>query len=169
MQAGLPAFAEAAALRLRFWTRRRRGRRALRRALSGCLPALGRAGATEAGLRAARARFLLACLDLLEQAAQSRPDLAAHREELAALAALARRALAGDAGAAATLRDREQEAMGLPAPAGFAARVPGRAVWLAAIAAELPADEGEAAVMLVNDLAVLGRDLPLRALRAAAG
>ncbi len=35
------------------------------------------------------------------------------------------------------------------------------------MAAEVPDQEGPAAVMLVNDLAALGRDLPLRAFRAA--
>lgn len=47
--------------------------------------------------------------------------------------------------------------------------VPGRVIWLAAMAARVPDQEGPAAVMLVNDLAAVGQDLPLRAFRKAAG
>jgi hypothetical protein len=45
--------------------------------------------------------------------------------------------------------------------------VPGRIVWLAAMAATVPLEEGPAAVMLANDLAALDIALPLRTLQAA--
>ncbi len=56
-----------------------------------------------------------------------------------------------------------------PAPCAGLAHVPGRVVFLAAMAAQMPEEEGAAAVMLVNDLAAVDPDLPLRALQAALG
>ena len=111
--------------------------------------------------------FLHACLDLVEQAA-ARPDLAAVRGALPGLCARARAAIAGTCddrpvnNAAARWR-------GLPGAAGCAASVPGRVVFLAAMAAQLPCEQGGAAVMLVNDLAAVDPAYPQQAWRSAAG
>jgi hypothetical protein len=107
--------------------------------------------------------FLHACLDQLEQAA-ARPDLAP--AGLPGLCALARAAINGDAddrpvnAAAAALR-------GLPGPAGWAAAVPGRVVFLAAMVAQLPEEQEGAAAMLVNDMAAVDAAMPRRAWQAA--
>ncbi len=109
--------------------------------------------------------FLLACLDLLEQAA-ARPRLAPVRAVLPGLCALARTAIAGDCddrpvnAAAAAARE-------LPGVCSAAASVPGRAVWLAAMVAQVPDEQGAAAVMLVNDLAAVDAGFPLQAWQAA--
>jgi hypothetical protein len=109
--------------------------------------------------------FLLACLDLLEQAA-ARPRLAPLGDVLPGLCALARTAIAGDCddravnAAAAAARE-------LPGVCSAAASVPGRAVWLAAMAAQVPDEQGAAAVMLVNDLAAVDAGFPLQAWQAA--
>ena len=63
---------------------------------------------------------------------------------------------------------RALESLPDPVPWGIA-QVPGRAVFLAAMAAQMPSEAQAAAAMLVNDLATLGRDLPRAALEAAAG
>ena len=107
--------------------------------------------------------FLHACLDQLEQAA-ARPDLAP--AGLPGLCALARAAIDGDAddrpvnAAAKALRE-------LPGAAGWVASVPGRVVFLAAMVARLPEEQGGAAAMLVNDLAAVDAAMPLRAWAAA--
>jgi hypothetical protein len=49
------------------------------------------------------------------------------------------------------------------------AALPGRVVFLAAMAEHMPDEAPAAAAMLVNDLATLGFDLPRLALEAAAG
>lgn len=109
--------------------------------------------------------FLHACLGLLEQAADRR-DLAAVRPALPGLCALARTAIAGDAddrpvnAAAAALRN-------LPGPAGWAASVPGRVVFLAAMVAHLPQEQAGAAAMLVNDMAAVEAAMPLQAWETA--
>lgn len=109
--------------------------------------------------------FLHACLVLLEQAAD-RPELAAVRPALPGLCALARTAIAGDAddrpvnAAAAALRN-------LPGPAGWAASVPGRVVFLAAMVAHLPQEQAGAAAMLVNDMAAVEAAMPLQAWETA--
>jgi hypothetical protein len=110
--------------------------------------------------------FLLACLDVWQQAVLSRPDLAVLRAEAEALGRLARAAVDGDLDDR-PINARAADLIGLPGLAGFAARVPGRVAWLAAMAASLPDEEGAAAVMLVNDLAAIDFDLPLRAWRMA--
>lgn len=94
--------------------------------------------------------YLHACLDQLAGAAP----------ELAGLCDLARAAVDLDADD----RPVNAAAVGM---AGFAALVPGRVVWLAAMAGS--AEEAGAAAMLANDLAAVGRDLPLRAWDAALG
>lgn len=107
--------------------------------------------------------FLFACLDLLEQAA-ARPRLAPVRDALPGLCALARTAIAGDCDDrpvnAAAARER-------PGVCSAAASVPGRAVWLAAMVAQVPDEQGAAAVMLVNDLAAVDAGFPLQAWQAA--
>ena len=109
--------------------------------------------------------FLFACLDLLEQAA-ARPRLAPVRDALPGLCALARTAIAGDCddrpvnAAAAAARER-------PGVCSAAASVPGRAVWLAAMVAQVPDEQGAAAVMMVNDLAAVDAGYPLQAWQAA--
>lgn len=108
--------------------------------------------------------FLRATLDLVEQAAL-RPDLAPVRTALPGLCALARQAIDGPCddrlvnAASAALR-------ALPGPAGWAASVPGRVVWLAAMA-QVPEEQGGAAVRLANDLAAVDEKLPLLAWQAA--
>ncbi|SFK78091.1 hypothetical protein [Falsiroseomonas stagni] len=114
----------------------------------------------DAALRA----FLDACLDLLDEALPPGDASAA----IMALSAMARAEIAGACDDRAILA-REESLMDQPAPIPFAATVPGRVVWLAAMAARVPDQEGPAAVMLVNDLAAVGQDLPLRAFRKAAG
>ena len=145
----VPRWAAAVAARLEFLPRRRRSR----------VPVAG---------HTTRLRpFLTACLDLWQQAVATRPELAELRGEAGKLYDLARAALDGD------LDDRAINTlaaglMGLPGVAGFAARVPGRVVWLAAMAASLPEEEGAAAAMLVDDLATIDPKLPLRAWRMVA-
>jgi hypothetical protein len=109
--------------------------------------------------------FLQAVLDLLETAA-ARPELAAVRDVLPGLCRLAREAIAADCD------DRPVNAAadrwrGCALPAGAAASVPGRVVWLAAMEAQVPDEQGVAAVMLVNDLAAVDPAFPARAWRAA--
>lgn len=94
--------------------------------------------------------WLHACLD----------EVVAAAPEVAGLCALARVAIDGDGDDRAV----NAAAAGM---AGFAALVPGRAVWLAAMAAQVPAEEGAAAARLADDLAAVGRALPLRAWDAA--
>lgn len=108
--------------------------------------------------------FLCACLDLLEEAL---PQGAA-RDDILAMATMARAEIAAGCDDRAILA-REEALMDQPAPIAAAAMVPGRVVWLAAMAAQVPDQEGPAAVMLVNDLAAAGSALPLRALVRAAG
>ena len=142
----VPRWAAAVATRLAFLARRHRSR----------VPLPGRA----TPLRP----FLVACLDLWEHAVAARPELAALRAEAGILAGMARAAIDDDPDDR-PINARTADLMGLPGVAGFAARVPGRVVWLAAMAASLPEEEGAAAVMLVNDLASIDLDLPLRAWR----
>lgn len=149
----MPAWLEAAAQRLHFMARRRRGRRQAGRRLATALALLRQQAVGPEGEAAVLARFLRACLDLLE----ARPGVAAH-------IALARDALAGDRTALRRLEALEPE----PGADDWAACVPARIAWLEAVAREVPEEEGPAAAMLVNDLAAAGRDLPLRALEAAA-
>jgi hypothetical protein len=111
--------------------------------------------------------FLYACLDLVVERADTDPDLAELRKDLSTLDALARTALAGDCDDRPLLA-REDALIGRHGKQGWAARVPGRVVWLAAVTAQVPDEEGAAATMLTNDLAAVGIDLPLRALQAAA-
>jgi hypothetical protein len=92
--------------------------------------------------------YLHACLDQVREAAP----------ELAELCDLARAAVDRDADDRAV----NAAAAGLP---GFAAMVPGRVVWLAAMVGS--AEEAGAAAMLANDLAAVGMTLPLRAWDAA--
>lgn len=112
-------------------------------------------------------RFLSACLTLFEDAVATSPGLAAGRAELLDLSAMARQALAEGHDDRAVIR-RAAPLMNQPLPIGVAAHVPGRVIWLAAMAAEVPSEESAAATMLVNDLAAVGGHLPLRALREAA-
>lgn len=127
---------------------------------AGALAALcGRADALPA--------FLGACLDVLEEEA-SHPKLSACRDDLAELCALARSALASDCDDR-PVNARLDTMAPRPGAEGFALLVPGRVVWLAAMAAQVPEQEGAAAAMLVNDLAAAGAELPGRAAERAAG
>jgi hypothetical protein len=110
--------------------------------------------------------FLRACLDELAAAARARSDLSGIRGELDMLCGLARTALDTDCDDRPLLA-RESALTALPGPAGWSAiRVPGRVVFLAAMVATLPDEECPAAVMLINDLAAVDFDMPLRALQA---
>lgn len=163
----LPEWAAAVAQRLAFFARGQPRRRAAMRALARTLAALRRRCVEPGGAERVLAEFLEACLVLVTAAVAVRPDLAGLRLGLAGLCALARAELVGGKddrpllAAEAPLRD-------LPGAAGAAAGVPGRAVFLAAVAG-LPEEAGPAAVMLVNDLAATGWDLPGAALEVAAG
>jgi hypothetical protein len=155
--AALPLWAEAVAIRLRFFARdgTDEALAAFRRSVSGP------DGARMLG------RFLRACLDLIEERA-ARADLAEHRDDLVLLCGLVRTALAGDLDDRPLLA-RTRALMDAPGPVAWVACVPGRVVWLAAMAASVPDEEGAAAVMLVNDLAAADAALPLRAIAATAG
>ena len=165
---GLPGWAAAVAWRLDFFARGKPGARRQRRALRRTLAALPSRMATPEGGRVALMAFCEACLALAESAIAARSDLASFRPAFANLCALARAELAGGADdrpllvAAQALED-------LPHPLPWAADVPGRVVFLAAMAARMPSEEAGAAAMLVDDLASLGRDLPGAALEVAAG
>jgi len=166
--AGLPPWATSVAVRLAFFARQRGGTAADDRQLLETLDALRRRTAEPAGDDRALRHFLDACLALLADTAATHPALGAIRDDLAALTCLARTAIEGDCDDRPLL-ERERALEELPGAVAFAAsRVPGRVVWLAAMAAQVPDEEGAAAAMLVNDLAAVGADLPLRALQAAA-
>jgi hypothetical protein len=159
-----PAWAEAVASRLAFFARGRPGARRERRALRRLLRDLRRRAAAPGGPEAALAAFCGACLALAEAAVAARPDLAGFRAAFAHLCGLARAELAS----ACDDRPLLAAVAALPDPVPWpAAQVPGRVVFLAAMAAQVPDAEAEAAVMLVNDLVALGRDLPGAALAAA--
>lgn len=106
--------------------------------------------------------FLQACLDLLEQATV--PGLPAGA--LAGLCALARTAIAGDADDR-PVNAASAEWRNLPGAAGWAAAVPGRVVFLAAMVAHLPDEQAGAAVRLLNDMASVDDTMPLAAWRLA--
>ena len=163
--ADLPGWARAYADRVLGLARRRRGLRRTRRALGDALAVLRlRAMTAEGEARALRA-VLDACLDLFEKSVVTRPAFLPFLAEARALCALARAELDGGADDRALLA-RQDAWPAMPAEVFFALRVPGRVVFLAALARGLPAEAPTAAVMLVNDLATLRRDLPLRALEA---
>jgi hypothetical protein len=134
--------------------------------LTTTLNVLHRLAAEPGGSDRVLQRFLRACLALFGEAAGTRPDLAGIREELQALCGLALTALDSDCDDRPLLA-RERGLVDLPGLLGYVARVPGRVVWLAAMAANLPEEEGAATVMLIDDLRTVDLDLPLRALQAA--
>lgn len=165
----LPAWAVAYASRVWFHVRQRRTRRARTRALLPLLACL-RARTTEPGGTDRALHALLdACLELVAAAARTRPDLAPFRDELDTLCSMARAELAGACDDRALLARQYAWPPGMAGRAYAAGCVPGRAVFLAAVAARLPDEQGAAAVMLANDLAGVHRDLPLRALGMALG
>jgi hypothetical protein len=162
----LPAWAASVAARLAFFARDHRGRPFADHALMTTLAALHECTAAPADNNRVLQRFLRACLTLFAEAAGARSDLAGFHKELEALCDLARQALDSDCddrrvNARAREFDDHRGAM------CWVAHVPGRVVFLAAMAAQMPEEEGGAAVMLVNDLAAVDPDLPLRALQAA--
>ncbi|MBR0657079.1 hypothetical protein [Plastoroseomonas arctica] len=165
--AELPAWAEAVARRVTFLAQgtpgARRQRRALRRALRDLHPRLTAPG----GDAEAADAYCHASLELAEAAVAVRPDLADIRPAFARLCVMARAELAGsrdDRGLLAEL-NRLEDPGGLP---HGLMRVPGRVVFLAALAGTSPEDAAGAAAMLASDLASLARDLPCAALVAAA-
>lgn len=157
-----PDWLAAVDQRLRWLARRRRGRTVMLRRLARAMASLPQGDPT------LLERFQHACLHELEGAMTEKPALMPAREELAQRLVLARAALAGDDAARRTLERREDE-MFLGGAAFGAGRVPGRAVWLAAMAAAAPEEVMPAAVMLVNDMQTIARDATLRALEAMAG
>jgi hypothetical protein len=164
----LPRWAAAVAARLEFFAGgtpgARRRRCALRRTLAALRPRL----AAPDGTGAAFGAFCEACLALAESALAARRDLAPFRPVFAHLCALARAELAGGADDRPLLAAaRGLESLHQPLP--WAAAIPGRVVFLAAMVARMPSEEAAAATMLVNDLAALGCDLPGAALEVAAG
>lgn len=112
--------------------------------------------------------FLGACLVQLMRVAAIKPELNDIQPDLAALCTVARTALVTDLDDREVLR-RAGNLVDLPGQAGFAARVPGRVVWLAAMAASVPEEAAAAAAMLADDLAAVDPSLPLAALRDAIG
>jgi hypothetical protein len=105
-------------------------------------------------------QFLQRCLDLVSGTAAGQPGIDV-------LCELARAALSGERDDRAVLAYAET-LPAAPGPLSYARRIPGRVVWLAAMAKSPEGDEaGTAAALLVNDLAALGSDLPLRTLQAA--
>ncbi|WP_379063442.1 hypothetical protein ACFJIU_21770 [Mesorhizobium sp. UC74_2] len=147
----LPSWLEAVLGRLRFYRRREPDSEFARRLDSLLSKMANQASST------ARAdtldRFLRACLASLLDAAHSKPELHAHRADLAVLCGLAREALDTDRYdrplifVADGMRTLEE---GAP----WAIRVPGRVVFLAAMVAAGPEDEiPAAAIRLTNDLA----------------
>ncbi|TIT21891.1 MAG: hypothetical protein E5W70_15045 [Mesorhizobium sp.] len=165
IEAGLPTWAAAIADRLDFFRSRHFSKHSSSE-LTVVLAALRRRVAAPGGGDQALRAFLHACLALLEEAAASRMDLASISRDLARLCNMARTSLEGDCDDR-PLMDYEDNMKGLSGASRWAARVPGRVVWLAAMAAEVPDAEAEAAVMLVNDLSAVDADFPLRALRVA--
>ncbi|GLS41429.1 hypothetical protein GCM10010869_70260 [Mesorhizobium tianshanense] len=165
IEAGLPIWAAAIANRLDFFRRRHSSKRSIGE-LTVVLAALRRRVAAPDGGHQALLAFLHACLALLEEAAASRADLASIARDLATLSDMARTSLDGDCDDRPLIA-HEDNMKGLSGASRWAAQVPGRVVWLAAMAAEAPDAEAEAAIMLVNDLASVDSDFPLRALRTA--
>ncbi|WP_027057993.1 hypothetical protein [Mesorhizobium loti] len=165
VEAGLPIWAAAIANRLDFFRRRYSGKRSTSE-FTVVLDALHRRVAAPGGEHQALLAFLHACLALIEEAAASRTDLAGIARDLATLCDMARTSLDGDCDDRPLIA-HEDNMKGLSGASRWAARVPGRVVWLAAMAAEVPDAEGEAAVMLVNDLASVDAGFPLRALHTA--
>jgi hypothetical protein len=137
--------------------RRRRDLRRVLRDLRGRIAAAGDAAALDALGDAA--------LRLTESGVAARPDLAAFRGAVARLCALARAELAAGRDDRPLLAAMEVEQAAHPGMPWPLVALPGRVVFLAAME---PAMRAEAAVMMVNDLAALGEDLPLVALAAAA-
>lgn len=168
LSSSLPAWAAVVVARLEFLARGRAGARRDRRALRRCLRALRARLAEPGGAEAALADFCAACVSLAAAGVAARPDLVGFGPAFARLRALAEVELAGGCDDRPLLR--AVEALGaVPDAAFWAAQVLGRAVFLAAVARDAPEVEGEAASMLVNDLAALGRDLPGAALAVASG
>ncbi|MER9679710.1 hypothetical protein NKJ23_10330 [Mesorhizobium sp. M0184] len=165
IEPGLPTWAAAISVRPDFLQRRRSGKRGVSE-LTVVLAALRRRVAAPGGGDQALLAFLHACLALLEEAAASRTDLASISRDLATMCDMARTSLEGDCDDR-PLMAYEDNMTGLSGASRWAARVPGRVVWLAAMAAEVPDAEAEAAIMLVNDLSAVDADFPLRALDVA--
>jgi hypothetical protein len=167
IEAGLPIWAMAIANRLDFFRRVHSSKRNISE-LTVVLDALRHRVATPGGEHQALRAFLHACLTLLEEAAVSRTELAGIARDLETLCDMARTSLNGDCDDRPLIAHEDNiNTKGLSGASRWAARVPGRVVWLAAMAAEVPDAEGEAAVMLVNDLASVDADFPLRALHTA--
>lgn len=162
----LPAWAASVTGRLAFFARGHRGRPFADHALMTTLAALQQRTAAPADNDRVLQRFLRACLVLFVEAADNRADLAGFRQELQALCDVARQALDSDCDDR-PVNARARQFDDQPGAMCWAAHVPGRVVFLAAMAAQMPEEEGAAAVMLVNDLAAVDPDLPLRALQAA--
>jgi hypothetical protein len=137
-------------------------------ALTTALTALRRRVASPHDRDRVLQNFLRACLDELAAVARTRSDFASIRGELDGLCSLARTALDTDCDDR-PVNARLYALTDLPGPAGWAAAgVPSRVVFLAAMVAMLPEEQGPAAVMLINDLAAVDFGLILRALQAAA-
>jgi hypothetical protein len=165
MTEALPLWAACVADRLVFLAQRCPDRMAARE-LAAALAALRRHVASPQNRDRALQNFLHACLDEFAAAVESRPDLADIRGELDTLCGLARTALDADCDDRPLLA-RTQAMTDLTDAAHWAAVcVPGRVVFLGAMAAQMPDEECPAATMLVNDLAAVDFGLPLRALQA---
>jgi hypothetical protein len=163
----LPPWADTVARQLAMQIgRRRHGKRATR-TLMATVVSLRARTTNPARRKRVLDRFLRACLDLLAEAAATRPDLAGIRKDLDSLCDLARTALDTDQDDR-PLMPRTRALMDLPGVVGYAARVPGRVVWLAAMVAQAPHFQRSGAGMLVDDLTSIDQDLPLRAFQAAA-
>jgi len=171
LEAGLPAWAQSIAARLMFFARERADREAVNTELTTTLDALRvRLGEPGGGDRML-ADFQRACLRLFADAVNMQTDLAGIREDLHASCRLALTALDSDCDDRPLLARESalEERLGVTMSATqlSAIRVPGRVVWLAAMSAQVPDEEGAATAMLVNDLAAVDADLPLKAFQTA--
>lgn len=159
-----PKWLAATFFRLDFLTSRYR-ERGKRKLLADLLKSLkGRDCRSDSG--DSLLRYLFAVLDLLELEAESRDDFACALCEIRELCRLARVALRSN------YDDRPMYELWrsvdhLPGSVGWAVRVPGRAVWLAAMELQVQKDMESAAVMLINDIAAVNLRIPIFALRSA--
>ncbi len=164
-QAQWPAWAASVAMRLEFLADRHRAGRVNREELRAVLAEFGHRLDAPGGGDLVLQRFLRACLTVVSGAAQTHPELALIRDDLEELCALARTAIESDRDDRAVLARARALENRPGAMVWAAACVPGRVVWLAAMAVAVPSEEAAAAAMLVNDLSAVGFDLPPRALR----
>jgi hypothetical protein len=144
--------------------------------IDAAIGAATRPGAPPIDWDRVRHRFLGGCVAALTDVVAARAEFEAVRPMLRAAcdAAVATLRAVSPAQGGAALDNGLRRVEHLAAPLadahgvlGWAARVPSRAVWAACMAALVPDEEATAVLMLINDLAAVGGDLPGTALAAA--